>query len=112
MTFAQIKARVESYLIDVPTATAAEVGGWVNQAIRTAEERHNFRIQESSIQFVTVLGQRTLGTKPSDWKESRMAPWLLDGDSETREIFWSTESDVIRSFSDSSLDVEIGRAHV
>lgn len=98
-TFAALKTRVENYLLDLPSETQALVGEWINKALREGEERHNFRHMEAEAAFTTVTGQRSLGTKPSDWKEARTAPWLLFNDGESREIAWAASaSDMVRTY--------------
>lgn len=108
-TFAAIKSRVGRYLIDLPTETNSEIGAWVNRAAKLAQDDHNFRFQEATAEFTTTDGTRLLGSVPSDWKEARAAPWVLEGDSETTEIEWITQSDAIRLYSDSALDVGFPR---
>lgn len=103
-TFAQIKSRVERYLIDLPEGVSDEIDGWVNEGINTAEDRYNFRAMQATAQFTTADGVREL-TKPSDWKEMRVVPWL-DEDGHTEEIKWApSHSEMVRMFNqDPDLD--------
>lgn len=106
-TFAELKSRVEDYVLDLPSETEALVGEWINKAMREAEERHNFRHMEAEASFTTVEGQRSLGDKPDDWKEARTAPWLLFNDGDSREIAWAaSESDMIRTYAVEDADDE------
>lgn len=105
-TFAQIKARVERYLIDLPEGVDDEINGWVNEGVRTAQERHSFRVMEATAQFTTTAGTQAL-TKPADWKEMRVFPWL-DEDGETKEIRWApSHSEMVRAY-DVDADIDIG----
>lgn len=107
MTFAAVKSRVQRYLIDLPEGVSSELDGWVNTGIRTAQERHNFRVMEASASFTTTPGIQVL-TKPSDWKEMRVNPWLNE-DGRTVEIdFAPSESEMIRIFN-SDPDIDTGK---
>lgn len=75
MTFATIKARVLLRVIDAPTAVQTEVPTLINEAMRTLQSRHNFKVMEKIASFTTVEGIRTLGAMPSDFKEFRGEPW-------------------------------------
>ena len=104
--FSAIKTRVKNYVIDDNTLTLAEISGWVNKAVRDAQDAHNFRHMEATQAFTTVVATRSLGNKPTLWKEKRDRPWLIDNLSGTRELDWlPSRSEAIRRFDDStSLD--------
>lgn len=100
-TFAEIQQRVRNHVIDLPTETEGEIPGWVNRAIRFAQEVHNFRFMEATAPFTTVEDTRKLGDIPDDWKEKRADPWLLEGDGGTMEIRWlPSESEAVRRYSE------------
>lgn len=100
--FATIKSKVEGWVLDLPAATQAQIGNFVNHAITAAAERHNFRFMESEVTpapVSTAENQRLLVAKPSDWKESRGLPFLLWQDGTTTEIDWAgSESEMNRSY--------------
>ncbi|TVR78987.1 MAG: hypothetical protein EA405_13635 [Rhodospirillales bacterium] len=103
MDFSAIQSKVRDYLVDLPTETNALVADWVNHALRTVQDRHNFRAMEAQADFVTVADARVLGAKPSDWKEFRLLPWLETADGATREIRWASSiSEMVRGFGVSS----------
>jgi len=77
-TFAEIRARVERRVIDLPAATAAEVPILINAAIRKVQSKHNWRVMEAELSTVTVLDQRLLAAIPADWKEQRGTPYGVD----------------------------------
>jgi len=87
--FATIKGRVEEYVMDLPQATSALIGDWVNKALRDFQDHHNFRCMEASFALTTTAGTRTLGAKPNDWKESRANPWLHRGSHGAQTIEWA-----------------------
>lgn len=101
-TFLELKNRVKDYLIDVPTKTDTLVGAWINQAIRDAEEMHDYKHMEANVEMLTqaAAGLPTLDTaKPSTWKKPREAPYFRRDDGSTREIAWSVnEQDMRRLF--------------
>lgn len=78
MTFATIQTRVLRRVIDTPAAVQAEVPQLVNEAMRSIQKRHNFKVMEKISSFVTVEGQRLLDTLPTDFKEFRGEPWMED----------------------------------
>lgn len=102
MDFATVKTEAQSWLLDLPAGMTAKIGDWVNQAIKDAEKRHNFRFMESNVApvpIVTVDKQRKLVDKPSDWKESRGLPYILFQDGGNKEIDWAgSESEMVRTF--------------
>ena len=49
MQNAEIKAEVESWLLDLPNGATQRIQGWVNEAIREACKRYNFRQMEAGV---------------------------------------------------------------
>lgn len=99
MNFGQLQDRVETYVLDLPTATLAEIPGWINSAMRAAQDRHNFRFMEASTQFTTTAATRKLADLPATWKEHRALPYLTADDGATREIHWAaSSSEMVRLF--------------
>lgn len=102
MTFAQVKTEVQSWLLDLPSGAVTRIDGWVNEAIKDAARRYNFRCMEAKIaDQQTALNTRLLVARPADWKESRSLPFYVNQDGSTREIGWGpSESDLHRSYAD------------
>lgn len=102
MEFSELKSQTEFWLLDLPTGISTRVGGFVNEAIRKAEERHNFRCMEEELLPVTVNQQRELVSNKDSiirWKESRGKPYYYRQDGTTVEIDWApSESEMIRTF--------------
>jgi hypothetical protein len=97
--FGQIQDEVESWLLDLPSGAASRIPGWINEAVKEAAKRHNFRSMESELLPVTVDQQRMLVAIPSDWKEHRGLPYLYRQDGSTKELNWAdSESDMIRTY--------------
>ncbi len=101
--FASIQARVNSRLIDLPSAIVTEVPLLVNQAIRQAEQKHNFRIMEAEQAISTVIAVRTLTPAiASDFKEKRAKPFYRDGQDgllSTEIIDWAaSKEDMLKRY--------------
>lgn len=75
-TFATIQARVLTRVIDAPAGTSGEIPTLINEAMKTLQVKHNFKVMEKVLTANTVLNTRTLvATKPTDWKEPRPSPY-------------------------------------
>ncbi|MGW8369301.1 MAG: phage adaptor protein [Gammaproteobacteria bacterium] len=102
MDFATLKTEVGAWVLDLPADTQARLGTFVNDAVRKAADRYNFRFMESEITptpLSTTANTRLLTAKPSDWKESRGLPSLLWQDGTTDEFDWAaSESEMNRTF--------------
>lgn len=98
MDFATLKTETESWLLDLPSGMSSRVGGWVNEAIRDAARRHNFRFMQSILFTLTQENDRTLtdvGGSPlvltdvtPEWKEARGRPYIVHQDGSVTEIDW------------------------
>lgn len=102
MTYGQVKTEVQSWLLDLPTGTVAKIDSWVNEAVRDACKRHNFRFMESeSVDQQTAVSTRVLVAKPATWKEARSCPYYVQQDGTVREIGWGPDkSEMNRSYAD------------
>lgn len=93
------RQRVQEYVIDLPSETVGLIDSWINKAIRTAEERYNFRYMADVLSSTTVEGERKLDDKPGLWKEAGSAPWLQRDDGSNRELEWApSKSEMVRDF--------------
>lgn len=54
MTFLDLQTRVKTRVIDLPPAVSAEVPKLINEAIRSAQRKYNFRAMERSTTLVTT----------------------------------------------------------
>lgn len=101
-TFSQIQERVNRRVIDLPPAVVAEVPLLVNEAIKEAQRRHNFRIMEAELEATTVAGQRLLAALPADWKEKRAKGYVRlgqDGAVGTLPVYWlASKEEAIRRY--------------
>lgn len=56
MTFIDLQNRVKERVIDLPATVLAQVPALINEAIRSAQRKYNFRAMESSVSMVTAVG--------------------------------------------------------
>jgi len=74
-TLSTLKTRVLTRLIDTPATVQAEVVQLLNDAIRLAEDTHDFQCMEYTAAYVTSAGFASIGAKPADWKKARGKPY-------------------------------------
>lgn len=99
MVFSEIEDEVEDLLLDLPTGTTTRIPAWINEAIKDACRRHNFRCMETEQSATSVDQTRALFTKPSDWKERRGEPYLVNQDGSTTPISWAqSEAQMTRTY--------------
>lgn len=99
MNFSEIKTEVESWLLDLPSGASTRIGGWVNEAIREACKRYNFKFMEAEASFTTADQTRELGSKPATWKEHRGEPYYVRQDGSTQPIEWApSEAAMVRTY--------------
>lgn len=102
-TYSELQTRVQRRLIDLPAAVLAEVPDLINEALREIQRRHNFKVMEAvSSTYTTSVGVRTLSAViPTDWKEARDRPYLVEDDDfdYVRELQWGPNKNaIIRRF--------------
>lgn len=101
MDFAAIKSEVAVLLIDSPTAITTLSGSFVNRAIRKLQQKHNFKVMEAKQAYTTTTLVRTLGTRPSNWKEPRGKPYYIEDTGGLREFVYApSEADALAMFGD------------
>ncbi len=112
-TYSEIQTRVNRYVIDLPTAVTAEIPTLVNEAIKKAERRHNFRAMEARTTLTTAENTQTLGTI-ARFKEKRSRPWLRDGQAGelgTSLIDWERSlEDTLKTFPYDAVSTNTGGA--
>ena len=87
-TFIEIQNRVTRRLIDTNASITTEVPGLVNRALRIIQELHNFKIMEEQVEYTTTFETRLLNAQPTDWKESRLSPYIRQWDGASTPIQW------------------------
>lgn len=87
-TFKQLQDRVKANVIDLPAELIAAVPRYVNQAIRDAQDAHNYRAMEHTIEFTTTTGDHALGELPF-FKDTNGDPWIRHADGGETEIEWA-----------------------
>lgn len=105
-TFASIQARVETRVIDLPTAVQAEVPTLVNEAMRLIQQEHNFKAMEDELETITTVATRVLTAIPARFKEFRGEPWYETDDgfivrmvlASSREAIWVEVDDEAEGF--------------
>lgn len=77
-TFLQLQDRVRRNIIDLPQSVNAAVPLLVQEAVDELQAAYNFKVMQSTVNLSTVLGQRTLGTLPTAFKEFRGNPYRVE----------------------------------
>lgn len=79
MAFIDLQNRVQTRVIDLPAPVLAEVPNLINEAIRSAQRKYNFRAMESSTTIVTTYNSLTPTPNTiASFKEYRdKGPYLL-----------------------------------
>lgn len=88
-TFAQLQTRVGQIIIDLPATVTAQLPSLVNEALKELQDLHNFKVMEKvSSVYTTTAESSTLATKPTDFKEFRGKPILINalGDIQRMEV--------------------------
>lgn len=108
MQFDELVSNVTKYLLDVPDDTADLIPVWINQSVKDAQSRHNFRHMERTLSIVTTPNVREQVDVPALYKESRSDPFLIRDNGAVDEIDWApSRSDMIRQYGDDST-VDVG----
>lgn len=86
-TYAELQTRVQSIVIDLPTAVLNQIPTLVNEAVRELQRRHKFRICEAKTSvFTTTEESETLGSVPTDWMQWRDRPLLIHDTGRVRRL--------------------------
>ncbi len=103
VTFSTLKDRLGRRIIDENTSFTTEQGDLINFAHRELQDRYNFKVMEAKTTAVTSALTRALVSIPSDWKEARAEPWLVDVSGNTDHIVWiPTEHEAQKSYDDNT----------
>lgn len=107
-TFKQLQDRVKRRIIDLPDETLLEIPTFINEAIRDAQEMHNFRIMEKTIELTTTQGTHTLG-QVSRFKEMRAKPWVRLSTGGQHVIDWApSEEEMLVLYPKNDVTTSIG----
>lgn len=95
MAFSDIQTRVQSNVIDLPSAVVANVPTYINRAIRSAERRYNFKYMEQSATFLTTTLVTSLtnqdgvsGSTIKNFKEFLgRGPYLLQQNANAKQLY-------------------------
>jgi hypothetical protein len=74
-TYLELQTRVQTRLIDLPTAVQAEVPQLVNEALYELQSRHNFKVMERELFTYTQVFNRTLQTGTPSTAQSPLFTW-------------------------------------
>jgi hypothetical protein len=97
ITFTTLQTRVNTRVIDLPTAVSNEVPTLINDAIHFLCAQHNFKVMEGEVDFNTSSSttSHTLGQIPSDFKEPRGEPYYLSSVGWTKEMLWQPNRQMV-----------------
>ncbi len=77
-TFGSLQTRVQTRVIDLPTAVLTEVPDLINDAMRRIQERHNFKVMETLLgPSLTTAASTVLVAVPANFKELRNHPYEI-----------------------------------
>jgi hypothetical protein len=86
-TYQEIQTRVGQIIIDLPTTVTAQLPTLVNEAMRSIQRQHNFRVMKSTSQlFTTTYQTAALGAVPSNFKSYRGRPVLINQDGSVQQL--------------------------
>lgn len=94
-TFGELKQEVLDILIDAPARTVAAVPRFINNALKTLQATHNYRVMQRTAQFDTVPGQRSIGAFPARWKEWRGRPFRVEQLGGVRHMDYSNSAEAL-----------------
>ena len=85
-TFLDIQTEVRGNIIDLPSFVTGNVPRYVNRAMRELQNKHNFVVMKAAASVSTVAGTRVLMAVPSNFKEYRGTPYVINAQGDTREL--------------------------
>lgn len=97
ITFSTLQTRVQTRVIDLPSAVSAEIPTLINDAIHFLCAQHNFKVMEGETNYTTTSSTTShiLGTIPTDWKEPRNQPYYISSVGWTKEMLWQPNRDLV-----------------
>jgi len=98
-TFSTLQTRVQSNIIDLPTAVLNQVNTFINAAILALQEIHDFQVMEAEKQYITPVQTPTqthiLGQIPANWKSVRGNPYYVLSAGSTRGLLWQPDREYL-----------------
>lgn len=88
MNYGELKTEVLTHVIDTPTSVQTLVPNMVKRAVRKLQQKHNFKVMEAEISFITTPLNRTLGDRPTDWKQARGNPYIIEFNGRLVDMSW------------------------
>ena len=97
VTYSTLQTRVQTRVIDLPSAVLAEVPTLINDAIHFLSAAHNFKVMEAEVDYNTTSSTTThvLGVIPSDWKEQRGEAYYRSNVGWTKELLWQPNRQMV-----------------
>jgi hypothetical protein len=86
--YSTLQSRVQTRVIDLPTAVQAEIPTLINDAIHFLCAQHNFKVMEAQTSYITTAAAHIIGQIPSDWKEQRDNSYYISNVGWTKELAW------------------------
>jgi hypothetical protein len=105
MTYLELQTEVRENVIDLPTVVTSRVPTLINRALHKLQTKHNFKVMDAEATFTTVASTRSIGSKPSDWKEWRLDPYWLSNNAQWQAMKWAPNVRSIRQLWQSNDDV-------
>lgn len=111
-TFSELQTRVQTRIIDLPSAVQAEVPSLVNKALIALQKRHNFEVMKALQSYTTTVSTRSIGSVPSDWKEERGVPYEVPENSRVRPLAWGPNRTEAEKGWGTNTDLDFGEPRV
>lgn len=95
MTYSDLQTLVQQNVIDLPPTVQGRIPQLINEAIRSAQRKHNFRVMEKSVAMVTAYGSLVPSNNTiSLFKEYKdKGPYLLKNMTKAKHYVTATAED-------------------
>ena len=86
-TYAELQDQVAGIIIDTPTVVLNQIPQFIKEAVREVQTKHNFRVMQAVSSVYTTTAETTLlATVPTDFKEYRGRPYLINASGGTSPL--------------------------
>ena len=111
MTFLELKTSVKRYIIDNAVSVDAEIDDVVNEALRAIYDRQNFKVYERKTSLMETTNiTRKLADVPSDFKQPRGRPYIVDNLGNIKKLWWApSEEEMEKKFTESDTTTDKGQ---
>lgn len=107
-TFSELQDRVATAIIDTPTAVQTQIPNLVREALREAENRHNFKVMEKETVTLTTVASTRLIATITDFKEVRGKPYLIPSVGRPLPLIYAPHRlAILRHFSETETGVPV-----